>query len=146
MKSKILMADLLVLRCRIITNAERAILFQRQLKESLCFTGCGCTTHELVTLPRLACAKVGKSLIYWRRPADQSRRFADSPREAHGWGNVLRIYVTEAADPAHRGHALLAADEAAIVGGIANIINRAPRIVLRLRACADPGGHGENCQ
>jgi len=37
----------------------------------------------------------------------------------------------------HRGHALLAADEAAIVSGIANIINRAPRIILGLRGCTD---------
>jgi hypothetical protein len=58
----------------------------------------------------------------------------------------LRIYVTETANPTHRGHALLAADEAAIVSGIADIVNRAPRIILRLRARANPGGHGENRQ
>jgi hypothetical protein len=57
MKSKILMADLLVLRCCLITNAERAALFQQRRKESLCFTGCGCTTHELVTAPRLHAQK-----------------------------------------------------------------------------------------
>jgi hypothetical protein len=58
----------------------------------------------------------------------------------------LRIGVTEAANPTHRGHALLAADEAAIVGGITDIIDRAPRIILRLCARADPGCHGENRQ
>jgi hypothetical protein len=52
MKSKVLMADLLVLRCCLITNAEAAILFQRRRKDSLCFTGCGCTTHELVSALR----------------------------------------------------------------------------------------------
>ena len=58
----------------------------------------------------------------------------------------MGIYVTKAANPTHCGHALLAADEAAIVGGVANIVDRAPWIILRLRARADPGGHGENHQ
>jgi len=46
------MADLLVLRRCLITNAEAATLFQQRRKESLCFTGCGYTTHELVSALR----------------------------------------------------------------------------------------------
>jgi hypothetical protein len=55
----------------------------------------------------------------------------------------LRIYVTEAANSPHGGHTLLAADEAAIVSGVTDIINRAPRIILGLRAGADPGCQNE---
>src|ERR1700733_14947733 len=57
------MADLLVLRSRLITNAEAAILFQQRGRESLCFTGYGGTTHERVSVSELAPAKVCKPLI-----------------------------------------------------------------------------------
>jgi hypothetical protein len=129
----------------LITNAEAAILFQQRRKESLCFTGCGWTTHELVTAPRLARAKVRKSLILLAA-AGRSRRLAGSRHWVRGWRNVLRIGAAEAANPPHRGHALLAGDEAAIVSRIANIISRAPRIILRLCARVYSDCHGENRQ
>jgi len=60
-------------------------------------------------------------------------------------GNVLRIGVAEAAHAGERGHALLKGREPAIGAAQAAVL-RAPRIILRLRARADPGRHGENCQ
>jgi hypothetical protein len=56
------------------------------------------------------------------------------------------VGLAEAADSAHTRHALLAGVEAAIIRHIAHTEHRAPRIILRLRACAYPGGYGENCQ
>jgi hypothetical protein len=51
-----------------------------------------------------------------------------------GRGLVLRILIAEAAYPSYGFHALFKAREAAIVGGIARIKNRAPRIILGLGA------------
>lgn len=69
-------------------------------------------------------------------------------RRVHGSGGglVLRVHLAKAADPAHGCHALLMVDEAAIVGGIAHIQHRAPRIILRLRAGVYPGCRGEHCE
>jgi hypothetical protein len=57
----------------------------------------------------------------------------------------LRIGVTEAAVSAQGGQALLNGCEPAILAAEAGVIC-APRIILRLRARADPGRDSENCQ
>jgi hypothetical protein len=57
----------------------------------------------------------------------------------------LRIGVAEAAVAAQGRLALLNGGEPTILAAEAGVI-RAPWIVLRLRPCADPGRHGENCQ
>jgi hypothetical protein len=57
----------------------------------------------------------------------------------------LRIGVAEAAVSAQRRLALLNGGEPTILAAEAGVI-RAPRIILRLRARADPGCHSEYCQ
>jgi hypothetical protein len=63
--------------------------------------------------------------------------------QGHGAGRLIRIVLlTEAADPAHIGHALLEADEDATHAAFGII--RAPRIVLRLGAPFNSGCQDEN--
>jgi hypothetical protein len=65
----------------------------------------------------------------------------------HGLGReyVLRICVTEATVPAQGSHTLLNGREPTILAAEASVIC-APRIILCLRAGADPGCHKDDCQ
>src|SRR6202045_4750570 len=101
----------------------------------------GKTVSTLGSSPRagfsLSCSKVC--------PAQRSPVVARSRHGGCGGGNVLRIGVTEAAVAAQGRLALSNGGEATILAAEAGVI-RAPRIILGLRARADPGRHGENCQ
>jgi hypothetical protein len=69
---------------------------------------------------------------------------ADS-RRGHGWGNVLRIGVAEAAVPTQGSQALLKGCKPTILAAETGVV-RTPRIILRLRPRADPSCHNDNCQ
>ncbi len=51
------------------------------------------------------------------------------------WGDVLRIWLTEAADPPHCVETLLEGCEATIHGLVAHVVHRTPRIILGLGRC-----------
>src|ERR1700685_2905992 len=84
-------------------------------------------------------------IMLWGVPHQRSRVVARARDGGPGRGKVLRIGVTEAAVATQGGLALLNGGEPTILAAEAGVI-RAPRVILRLRARADPGGHSENCQ